>query len=71
MLVRVYARCVTGLEDVWIGRMDNALHLRADDAGGVLRAEPVIRWHDVSANVEPSAFPQVKTLLVLLKKAPQ
>ena len=27
VLVRVYARCVTGLEDVWIGRMDNALHL--------------------------------------------
>jgi hypothetical protein len=28
--MRVYARCVTGLEDVWIGRMDDALRL-ADD----------------------------------------
>ena len=27
VLMRVYARCVTGLEDVWIGRMDDALHL--------------------------------------------
>jgi hypothetical protein len=23
--MRVYARCVTGLEDVWISRMDSAL----------------------------------------------
>jgi hypothetical protein len=23
----VYARCVVGLEGVWIGRMDQALHL--------------------------------------------
>ena len=27
MLMRVYARCVVGLEGVWIGRMDQALHL--------------------------------------------
>jgi integrase len=27
MLMRVYARCVEGLEGVWIGRMDQALHL--------------------------------------------
>jgi integrase len=27
MLMRVYARCVAGLEDVWIGRMDQGLHL--------------------------------------------
>ena len=27
MLMRVYARCMTGLEDVWISRMDGALHL--------------------------------------------
>ena len=26
--MRVYARCVAGLEDVWIGRMDDALHLQ-------------------------------------------
>jgi hypothetical protein len=38
--------------------------------GAYCGREPVIRWHDVSANVEPSAFPQVKTRLVLLKKAP-
>jgi len=33
--MRVYARCVTGLEDVWISRMDGALHLEGDrlDAG--------------------------------------
>jgi hypothetical protein len=46
VLVRVYARCVTGLEDVWTGRMDNALHLGADDVGGVLRTgtrHPVAR----------------------------
>jgi integrase len=30
MLMRVYARCVVGLEDVWIGRMDQALHLGED-----------------------------------------
>jgi integrase len=27
MLMRVYAKCMTGLEDVWINRMDGALHL--------------------------------------------
>jgi hypothetical protein len=27
MLTRVYARCVAGLEGVWIGRMDQSLHL--------------------------------------------
>lgn len=27
VLMRVYARCMTGLEDVWISRMDDALHL--------------------------------------------
>ena len=25
--MRVYAKCMTGLEDVWIGRMDGALRL--------------------------------------------
>ena len=25
--MRVYAKCMTGLEDVWISRMDGALHL--------------------------------------------
>jgi hypothetical protein len=28
--MRVYARCVTGLEDVWISRMDDALRLASD-----------------------------------------
>jgi hypothetical protein len=28
--MRVYARCVVGLEGVWIGRMDQALHLEED-----------------------------------------
>jgi integrase len=32
VLMRVYARCVTGLEDVWIGRMDDALRLAGDRA---------------------------------------
>jgi hypothetical protein len=26
--MRVYARCMTGLEDVWITRMDDTLHLQ-------------------------------------------
>ena len=30
VLTRVYARCVVGLEGVWIGRMDQALHLEED-----------------------------------------
>jgi hypothetical protein len=32
--MRVYARCVTGLEDVWISRMEGALRLEGgQDAG--------------------------------------
>ena len=27
MLMRVYVRCVEGLEGIWIGSMDQALHL--------------------------------------------
>ena len=34
VLMRVYARCMTGLEDVWITRMDQALHLQDSDRGG-------------------------------------
>jgi hypothetical protein len=30
VLMHVYARCVTGLEDVWISRMDDALRLAGD-----------------------------------------
>jgi integrase len=32
VLMRVYAKCMTGLEDVWIARMNDALHL--EDRGG-------------------------------------
>jgi hypothetical protein len=31
VLMRVYARCVVGLEDVWIARMDAALRPAGDD----------------------------------------
>lgn len=31
VLMRVYARCMTGLEDVWITRMDDSLHLEDRD----------------------------------------
>jgi len=31
VLMRIYARCMTGLEDVWISRMDGTLHL--EDGG--------------------------------------
>ena len=27
VLMRTYAKCMTGLEDVWVGRMNQALHL--------------------------------------------
>jgi integrase len=30
MLMRIYARCVAGLEDVWIARMDKTLHPEED-----------------------------------------
>ncbi len=30
MLMRTYARCVTGMEDVWISRMDKTLHPEED-----------------------------------------
>jgi integrase len=42
MLMRVYAKCMTGLEDVWIGRMTNALHLEDpphDDAQGAAKED--------------------------------
>ncbi|HTP16759.1 MAG TPA: tyrosine-type recombinase/integrase [Streptosporangiaceae bacterium] len=34
MLLRVYARCVAGLEDVWIARMDASLRLQGGNHGG-------------------------------------
>ena len=30
VLMRTYARCVTGMEDVWIARMDKTLHPEQD-----------------------------------------
>jgi hypothetical protein len=38
--MRVYARCMTGLEDVWIARMDQALHLEHPAAHGEGQADP-------------------------------
>lgn len=34
MLMRVYARCVAGLEDVWIARMDATLRPVEGQSGG-------------------------------------
>src|SRR6266487_769556 len=34
VLMRVYAKCMTGLEDVWITRMNQALHLQDSGPGG-------------------------------------
>lgn len=28
VLMRTYAKCMTGMDDVWIARMNDALHLR-------------------------------------------
>jgi hypothetical protein len=51
VLMRVYARCVTWLEDVWISRMDDALRMdgnhqeagRSDERGGVRIGGGI--WH--------------------------
>jgi hypothetical protein len=34
VLTRVYARCVTGLEDVWISRTEGALRLEGGQGAG-------------------------------------
>lgn len=34
VLMRVYVKCMTGLEDVWITRMDQALHLEDPASDG-------------------------------------
>jgi len=39
VLMRVYAKCMTGLEDVWIGRMDEALHLQDQRRGDPPRGD--------------------------------
>jgi integrase len=31
VLMRTYAKCMTGMEDVWIGRMNDTLHLQDPD----------------------------------------
>jgi hypothetical protein len=41
MLMRVYAKCMTGREDVWISRMDGAPHLE-DSAGTSARSRTEI-----------------------------
>jgi hypothetical protein len=59
VLMRVYARCVTGVEDVWISPMDDALRLeggrpdagRGHDRGGVLGAGSGVRRHPVARAV--------------------
>ena len=38
--MRVHARCMTGLEDVWIARMDQALHLEDPAVHGEGQADP-------------------------------
>jgi hypothetical protein len=48
MLMRVYARCVAGLEGVWIGRMDQACTWRSHDLGRVWGAAPVTGQHPVA-----------------------
>jgi hypothetical protein len=62
VLMRVYARCVTGLEDKWIGRIDQALHLgKAHDLGRRSRhltasgGIPCLRM-----STGRSAFPQLR-----------
>ena len=37
VLMRTYARCVAGMEDVWISRMNQALRLEDPDQPGVVR----------------------------------
>lgn len=37
VLMRVYARCMTGLEDVWIARMNDALRLEEHDEDGTTK----------------------------------
>lgn len=40
MLMRVYARCVAGLEDVWIARMDDTLRPPDLQSGGAPETRP-------------------------------
>ena len=53
VLMRVYARCVTGLEDVWISRMDGALRLarRPAEERGRRRAMSVARWARIGRGI--------------------
>jgi integrase len=48
MLMRVYARCAVGLEGVWIGRVDQAMHLEEPWLGRAWGAAPVTRQHPVA-----------------------
>jgi len=40
VLMRVYARCMTGLEGVWIARMNQALHLEDPATTGAGEGDP-------------------------------
>jgi hypothetical protein len=54
MLTRVYVHCVTGMEDVWISRMDQALNREDGDRhGGDMGEESVIRRHRMAERVMP------------------
>ena len=78
VLTRVYARCVIGLEGVWIGRMDQALHLEGPmtwAAYGLPWAATGRRIRQMTASAgttcprmsrSPSAFPQAIGRLALL-----
>jgi hypothetical protein len=77
VLTRVYARCVVGLEGVWIGRMDEALHLgRTDDLGRLgPRMGRRIRQMTASAGttcprtpISLAAFSQVRARLTLVMR---
>jgi hypothetical protein len=85
VLMRVYARCVTGLEDVWISRMDGACAWRQtigtgewdDERGRVLGAESGVRRHPVARAVSachwavPSIMPGQRTIADGMRWRPQ
>ena len=55
VLMRVYARCMTGLEDVWISRMDAALHL--EDEGSTERGRKQAPGAGTPGGLEERANP--------------
>jgi hypothetical protein len=76
VLMRVYARCVTGMEDVWITRMDKTLHpeenqLNSGTYWGQSPSLDGIRWHPASG-ARPPAFQQTSRsrLALIMVSAP-